>query len=86
LRWADREVEPGVWLLSVPHVLTHITMPFHQHTFPTVEQYLHHRPPYLLVERLVSCTPTEVVTEKQVRGDEFYIQGHFPGAPIFPGR
>ena len=60
-------------------------MPFHQHSFPTVEQYLHHRPPYLLVERLVSCSPTEVVTEKQVRGDEFFIQGHFPGAPIFPG-
>jgi len=60
-------------------------MQFFQHRFATVEQYLHHRPPYLLVERICSCSSTEIVTEKTVRGDEFFLQGHFPGAPIFPG-
>lgn len=56
-----------------------------RHDFSTVEQYLHHRSPYLLVERIVSLNETEIVTEKQVRGDEFFLAGHFPGSPIFPG-
>jgi 3-hydroxyacyl-[acyl-carrier-protein] dehydratase len=57
---------------------------FYQHQFATVEEYVHHRAPYLLVDRIVTCTPTEVVTEHRV-GDEFFLPGHFPGAPIFPG-
>ncbi len=62
-----------------------IKMPtFHQHQFATVEEYLHHRAPYLLVDRLVNCSPSEVVTEHRV-GEEFFLPGHFPGAPIFPG-
>ncbi len=60
-------------------------MTYYQHQFPTVEQYLHHRPPYLLVDRIVSCSPQEIVTEKTVNGGEFFLAGHFPGAPVFPG-
>jgi 3-hydroxyacyl-[acyl-carrier-protein] dehydratase len=60
-------------------------MQHHQHCFDSVEQYLHHRPPYLLVERIKSCSPSEIETEKKVNGDEFFLTGHFPGAPIFPG-
>lgn len=60
-------------------------MKFFQHHFPTVEQYLHHRPPYLLVGRIVSCSRNEIVTEKTVESDEYFLPGHFPGAPIFPG-
>jgi 3-hydroxyacyl-[acyl-carrier-protein] dehydratase len=62
-----------------------VAMTWHRHEFPTVEQYLHHRPPYLMVERIVSCTPNEVITEKRVSGQEFFLAGHFPGAPVFPG-
>lgn len=60
-------------------------MQYYQHEFENVEDYLHHRPPYLLVDEIVSLSSTEVVTSKQVSGDEAFIQGHFPGAPIFPG-
>ena len=60
-------------------------MQFFHHRYDTAEQYLHHRPPYLLVERITSCSPTEIVTEKAVTGDESFLGGHFPGAPIFPG-
>ncbi len=60
-------------------------MEFFQHEFENVEAYLHHRPPYLLVERIISMSETEIVTEKKVSGEEFFLQGHFPGAPIFPG-
>ncbi len=60
-------------------------MRYYQHRFDHPTGYLHHRPPYLLVEKIVSIAPAEVITEKTVVGDEFYIAGHFPGAPIFPG-
>lgn len=58
---------------------------FYQHEFASVEDYLHHRPPYLLVDRIVSLSERQVVTEKMVTGDEFFLAGHFPGAPILPG-
>ena len=60
-------------------------MQYYQHEFDKVEGYLHHRPPYLLVDSIVSINPSGIVTEKKVTGEEFFIQGHFPGAPIFPG-
>lgn len=60
-------------------------MSFHRYDFSDVTQYLHHRPPYLLVDRVVTCSDSQVVTEKRVTGDEFFLRGHFPGAPIFPG-
>ena len=56
-----------------------------QHEFERIEGYLHHRSPYLLIDRLVSVDDQQVVTEKTISGDEFFIQGHFPGAPILPG-
>ena len=58
---------------------------FHQHSFDQIEDYLHHRPPYLLVERIVEVSAQEIKTEKTVTGNEFFLPGHFPGAPIFPG-
>ena len=60
-------------------------MPTYQHRFESPENYLHHRPPYLLVDRIISIEPSKIVTEKAFTGDELFFQGHFPGAPIFPG-
>ena len=60
-------------------------MEYFQHSFENVEDYLHHRAPYLLVKEIVSVNDTEVRTRSQVSGEEFFIQGHFPGAPILPG-
>ena len=56
-----------------------------QHDFDQIEQYLHHRAPYLLVEKIDSISPTEIATQKGVSEDDFFLKGHFPGAPIFPG-
>ena len=56
-----------------------------KHRFENVEGYLHHRSPYLLVKKVSSISPTEVTTESSIDGDEFFIKGHFPGAPILPG-
>lgn len=60
-------------------------MKTYQHEFELVEQYLHHRAPYLLVERIDAISSTEIRTQKTVSNDDFFLKGHFPGAPIFPG-
>ena len=56
-----------------------------KHRFYKIESYLHHRPPYLLVEEIISIESDKIVTRKTVSGDEFFLEGHFPGSPIFPG-
>jgi 3-hydroxyacyl-[acyl-carrier-protein] dehydratase len=38
-----------------------------------------------MVDRIVSIGDRSVETAKLVSGNEFFIPGHFPGAPIFPG-
>jgi len=47
---------------------------------------LPHGPEFRFVDRLLSLTPgKEGVGEYRVRGDEYYLRGHLPGEPIFPG-
>lgn len=58
---------------------------YYQHDFESVEQYLHHRPPYLMVDRIAAIEATSVQTEKLVSTKDYFMAGHFPGAPIFPG-
>ena len=60
-------------------------MKYFQHNFDSIEDYLHHRSPYLLVEKIVEIDSQKIVTETTITGDEFFIAGHFPGAPIVPG-
>lgn len=60
-------------------------MKTYHHEFERVEDYLHHRDPYLLIKEIVSISEREVVTTTMIAGDEFFIAGHFPGAPILPG-
>lgn len=58
---------------------------FHRHRFEKVEDYLHHRPPYLLVDRIVEIGEESIVTEMKMTGEEFFAAGHFPGMPVLPG-
>lgn len=58
---------------------------FYRHRFATVAEYLHHRPPYLLVQEILSLHQSEVTTRATFQGDEFFLVGHFPGASIVPG-
>jgi 3-hydroxyacyl-[acyl-carrier-protein] dehydratase len=47
---------------------------------------LPHRPPFLFVDRVTSLTPGQrIETERELRPDEWYFQGHFPGTPVMPG-
>ena len=60
-------------------------MKYYQHRFENIDEYLHHRPPYLLVEKIDSLEERQITTSKQVIEEEPWISGHFPGAPVFPG-
>lgn len=46
---------------------------------------LPHRPPFLLVDKIIEMSDTHVVGLKNVTMNENFFVGHFPGAPVMPG-
>ncbi len=46
---------------------------------------LPHRPPFLLIDRILELTDNHVVGMKNVTMNESFFVGHFPGAPVMPG-
>lgn len=50
-----------------------------------IQRLIPHRPPMLLLDRIVSREEGRIVCEKTFRGDEFFFQGHYPNFPIVPG-
>jgi 3-hydroxyacyl-[acyl-carrier-protein] dehydratase len=51
-----------------------------------IERLLPHREPFVMVDRLLEVEHGKrAVAEKDVRADEDWARGHFPGNPIFPG-
>jgi 3-hydroxyacyl-[acyl-carrier-protein] dehydratase len=51
-----------------------------------IESLLPHRGEILLVDRVIALEPgVRAVGIKDVRSDEWWTSGHFPGNPIMPG-
>ena len=49
-------------------------------------EYLPHRYPFLLIDRVLSCEPGKRLSGlKNVTINEPFFQGHFPHHPVMPG-
>lgn len=66
-------------------------MPSYDPTLPPVydlaaiEKTLPHRFPFLLIDKVIELTSTEIVGVKNVTYNEWFFQGHFPNNPVMPG-
>ena len=67
---------------NVPSYDLHETplMDIHQ-----IMDVLPHRPPFLLIDRILELSDKHVVGMKNVTMNENFFVGHFPGAPVMPG-
>lgn len=50
-----------------------------------IREYLPHRYPFLLVDRVTEINDSSIVAYKNVSINEEFLQGHFPEYPIMPG-
>lgn len=50
-----------------------------------IREYLPHRYPFLLIDRVTEVSENGIVGFKNVSINEEFMQGHFPGYPIMPG-
>ncbi len=50
-----------------------------------IKQILPHRPPFLLIDKVIERTDTTVVGVKNVTMNEGFFIGHFPDEPVMPG-
>jgi UDP-3-O-[3-hydroxymyristoyl] N-acetylglucosamine deacetylase/3-hydroxyacyl-[acyl-carrier-protein] dehydratase len=50
-----------------------------------IMEILPHRPPFLLIDRILELSDTHVVGMKNVSMNEPFFIGHFPEAPVMPG-
>ncbi|MFY9244094.1 MAG: bifunctional UDP-3-O-[3-hydroxymyristoyl] N-acetylglucosamine deacetylase/3-hydroxyacyl-ACP dehydratase [Polaribacter sp.] len=46
---------------------------------------LPHRPPFLMIDRIIELSDKHVVGMKNVTMNENFFMGHFPGSPVMPG-
>jgi UDP-3-O-[3-hydroxymyristoyl] N-acetylglucosamine deacetylase/3-hydroxyacyl-[acyl-carrier-protein] dehydratase len=50
-----------------------------------ITKLLPHRPPFLLVDRIIELGKEHIVGVKNVTMNEDFFRGHFPGNPVMPG-
>lgn len=50
-----------------------------------IKKIIPHREPMLLVDEAFVVAENKAEGIYTVRGDEFFLQGHFPGNPVVPG-
>ena len=51
-----------------------------------IKKYLPHREPFLFVDEIIEVIENkEIHATKYINEDEYFLNGHFPNNPIFPG-
>jgi len=55
------------------------------YTIEDIKRLLPHRPPFLLIDRVLEVTEERIVGVKNVTMNEPFFVGHFPTEPVMPG-
>ena len=51
-----------------------------------IKKYLPHREPFLFIDEVVSIKDdNQIHCKKLIEEEEYFLKGHFPNNPIFPG-
>mgnify|MGYP001349005967 CR=1 FL=1 len=50
-----------------------------------IKKILPHREPMLLIDRVEKKDEKTALGEYTIKGDEWFLKGHFPGKPVVPG-
>ena len=51
-----------------------------------IKKYLPHREPFLFIDEVIDIDQNnEIHVRKYISPDEYFLDGHFPNNPIFPG-
>ena len=54
-------------------------------TLEQIEELLPHREPFLFVDQVTKIDENTVEAFRDIRPDEYFFAGHFPGFPVLPG-
>jgi 3-hydroxyacyl-[acyl-carrier-protein] dehydratase len=53
---------------------------------PRILEMIPHRHPFLMIDKVVDAVANQRATGvKNLSGEEYYFQGHFPARPVMPG-
>lgn len=51
-----------------------------------IKKIIPHRDPFLLIDKVLELDPGKyAVAQKQLKEEDFWFKGHFPGHPVTPG-
>ena len=65
--------------------LTGVNILFKMENKQEILSFLPYKPPFLFVDDLLSISDDRCEGVYQIKEDEYFFKGHFPGTPIVPG-
>jgi UDP-3-O-[3-hydroxymyristoyl] N-acetylglucosamine deacetylase/3-hydroxyacyl-[acyl-carrier-protein] dehydratase len=81
-RIIEQEKKEAKRLENVPEYDPNVPPVFN---YQEIEKILPHTFPFLLVDKVLRLDEREIIAVKNITGDQYFFQGHFPGEPLMPG-